>query len=1161
MDEENGRSRFRGLFGRRSRAAEESSAASEPEYIDERFRPKYSAEDYDVSSRFGTRDSITPDFTADALEAPESGPKQTVEGQASGAANQSDKPRRRASSELSDAEDAAANQGSTKDLDAQSGESNVPSSHVNNVGKSGATQEKGDDKKSGGKSQKTKGSILKGKGPITTIILSLLFGGGGMFLGQSALPFTMLDKINGLFDTTNTMTEMRSSSFTKRMIRNNSINTNNVTKKNVFGKEKFKPTRKMKKKLSKQGITFEGGNMIYKTKSGATEVMDVKAFKAKLDTDNDFRAAYTKGTKNWRTSVAEFKDKMFDKLLKKFGLSKNKFSGYNAEDDPDGEKARKQMAQDADEATDMDAKARKATEEKDADGKSQTTGKNNTGQFEEIEVDALDANGNPIKDQNGNTVKEKKQVPKQKTDLDVHANSTDETSSIKPQRGANGKVEINHSVSEKMSKVASVAGTLSTFACGFSKALSALSLIMAAYQVAQVLAVAQTIFEGVDKARTEDANSSPINAIGKSLTMQTSETKHKVKETNGKAFEFDVNISTNSDGSGSAGVSGGDESDTEYEEVTLDAKSATQSEGFNYLFTGDRINGDDESVSSFNPTDAADKAIASVGSDFLENTGIGGSLFGGLLSLLGSNSGFGIGDLTKAARTSYVHCIQIELALAALDVIIDATAVVEVIVGFFTFGAGAVVAAVQEAAWNLLQAALMALVSLGISMLVAWITPKIIDIFTRKLATEFAGEDLGNAIVFGGHELDGSNHRAGGGLVASKKGYLASLIYNDKVLQDTGRNERLARSPFDYTSAYTFAGQLASATIPITMQSSSLLDSFGNFGKVVSNSVKSLFPSVSAASSAAEKAEYAEAYTEKHCPELADIGAVGDAFCSPYVTTDFETMDLPSDTSDATEDDAYDYDSDDKSPLAVVKQVANEGGFKDNSNIDDQENPEIDLDSNLGKYVVYCGQRTSQFGQPDQNIISEVQSGSTGSMVGDAAVGIMPIAGGIMSIISSGTTLGNWGWVDGSNCVMDHDDPSIAQLGAQRVDYDEIKIYNRYVEDQRLAESMGIIEQSAVSKALDEYYEKNPLDNSPEGILARYSGLTKENVIAVLDTAEVYAWYSQYDPTDSYPTPAIHEEDPDYRVEDNRLIEDDGILAYIRQGFDDFYRQRNFATA
>ena len=71
MSYDSGRSRFRGLFGRRSREAEDSAASSEPEYIDERFRPKYSAEDYDLSSRFGTRDSITPDFTSDALEAPE----------------------------------------------------------------------------------------------------------------------------------------------------------------------------------------------------------------------------------------------------------------------------------------------------------------------------------------------------------------------------------------------------------------------------------------------------------------------------------------------------------------------------------------------------------------------------------------------------------------------------------------------------------------------------------------------------------------------------------------------------------------------------------------------------------------------------------------------------------------------------------------------------------------------------------------------------------------------------------------------------------------------------------------------------------------------------------------------------------------------------------
>jgi hypothetical protein len=132
---------------------------------------------------------------------------------------------------------------------------------------------------------------------------------------------------------------------------------------------------------------------------------------------------------------------------------------------------------------------------------------------------------------------------------------------------------------------------------------------------------------------------------------------------------------------------------------------------------------------------------------------------------------------------------------------------------------------------------------------------------------------------------------------------------------------------------------------------------------------------------------------------------------------------------------------------------------------------------------------------------------------------------------------------------------------AHRVDYDEIQTYNRYVEDQRVAESMGLLEESAVTKALREYYEANPLDNSPEGILARLSGERKEDVIATINAFEFYDWLAQYDPTDYYPTPAIHKEAPDYRIEDERMIQDDGILAVIRASFETVYRQRNFATA
>ena len=72
--------------------------------------------------------------------------------------------------------------------------------------------------------------------------------------------------------------------------------------------------------------------------------------------------------------------------------------------------------------------------------------------------------------------------------------------------------------------------------------------------------------------------------------------------------------------------------------------------------------------------------------------------------------------------------------------------------------------------------------------------------------------------------------------------------------------------------------------------------------------------------------------------------------------------------------------------------------------------------------------------------------------------------------------------------------------------------YQRFIEDQRLAESAGLIEKSAVAVYLDKYYEEHPKDNSYEGILARYTGLTKENVIAILDGIEGLEFLATYHP-------------------------------------------------
>lgn len=83
--------------------------------------------------------------------------------------------------------------------------------------------------------------------------------------------------------------------------------------------------------------------------------------------------------------------------------------------------------------------------------------------------------------------------------------------------------------------------------------------------------------------------------------------------------------------------------------------------------------------------------------------------------------------------------------------------------------------------------------------------------------------------------------------------------------------------------------------------------------------------------------------------------------------------------------------------------------------------------------------------------------------------------------------------------------------------------YQRFIEDQRLAESAGLIEKSAVAVYLDKYYEEHPKDNSYEGILARYTGLTKENVIATLDAIEGLEFLASYNPDGYAPYSYISE--------------------------------------
>ena len=228
---------------------------------------------------------------------------------------------------LRGAENAAGLTASTSGLDASSGENSVASDSVaassftNNVG---SKEEKGDSN-SGSDGGKVNAGFMKKNGPLVTVIISLIAGGGGMYMTQAALPFTMLDKINDTFDSINISTHFRSSSFMRKI----AINTGNVvdpggnvTKKSAFGPEKFAPTGKMKKKLAANGIEFgkkgtvDAGKMVYTDSKGTRKAMSVAEFKTEFNANPEFRKAYTNGTRTWKTSVEEFGDGVFDKLLK-----------------------------------------------------------------------------------------------------------------------------------------------------------------------------------------------------------------------------------------------------------------------------------------------------------------------------------------------------------------------------------------------------------------------------------------------------------------------------------------------------------------------------------------------------------------------------------------------------------------------------------------------------------------------------------------------------------------------------------------------------------------------------------------------------------------------------------------------------------------------------
>ncbi len=913
--------------------------------------------------------------------------------------------------------------------------------------------------------KKTKGKgIFKRKGAIG-FIMALLLGGGGLMMGsQSLMPFSLAEQMRETFDSIKTSTEIRSNTMWKAQLANKNVSDPIHKKFFGFGRTEFKVTSKQRKKLKSQGIYVQDVEVNGKTKSimlfddgsgqfkiiaaAGTDIdtlkaldvssidlknldadvdlshmgidtSDIKSFESAFEDVADFRNGYIKSSRTWRGSVKAWFDSVAYRFLQSNRLTRNRFKKFQervaaeqAGNTRSAEAAKKATADLMDTDVDELEVQTHTIEAEDADKDGQPELVSGTNQ--------TDADGNELKDPNTgkpvSNLAEGVEMKEDKFKLKFGASRTEI------------KEKMNKIKNSKLGKASGYVSAAVNVACAIFDVIGAINLLIAAQEIIQVVQVATSFFESVDKVKAGDGSGSPLNVLAEGLTTPMATTVMQ-------NTTYDRNTLENSE-------------DIAIEEVIAEGKSNTtamQSSSIASLYGG-QLDPNDASVQNFN-----------IGSRF-------SSILGYFTNSVESFAACGIARATAA------------IAGMVTDIIAIATCAV-------SFGIGCVVDAIIEAGTSVASSVA---IGLGANLAINYITPLAVKTFTRDLVSNLAGEDFGNALVSGASVYMGQNHLQGGGSLATRGKYTSFAIKQQEVIAEEARFERETRDPFDITSQYTFAGSLLKQVAAIHTLPSSIFGALGATARMVSSSITAMLPSASAydiSSSLIDEAQY-----ENVCPYLSSIGAVGDAFCNPYMTTDVSTITMD--------------------PLSVVDVVKNKGGLDDSGN--------IVKGSGLSNYILYCSQRSSAFGVADGNIANafdktNINTGnSTADTVVGGVVGSVPVVGDLIDIIGNSEKLANTGWVTGESCVANEEDLTFG------TSWSENQYYQRFVEDQRYLEGLDDNYTSAVTAFLDEYYEENPLDNSYEGILARKAGMTKDDVIALLDLVEYWDYIANYNPSTRY---------------------------------------------
>ena len=517
-------------------------------------------------------------------------------------------------------------------------------------------------------------------------------------------------------------------------------------------------------------------------------------------------------------------------------------------------------------------------------------------------------------------------------------------------------------------------------------------------------------------------------------------------------------------------------------------ENAITSAGMSSLFGGGAIDPHDESVRSATPEGA------------FANLSNSGSEISRLLA--------GVTDGTTNFLNAMTTCTYIEGALSIVSTIITVVSVATAgIAKIFEFAIRLVVAAGTQIA-----------IEYFMGQIIDWFWDSYGETLEKDLATAVLGEDRGNAFASGANKYLASNHQIGGGSPGGRNQVIAFRRQQEIVIAEEAEYQRSIRSPFDISSQYTFLGSIVYSLIPMA-NSSGVGTTLKNISTIMTNSINSLLPSASAIAETNLINSFGE------CPTLESIGIAGDAYCNPYFVSDTSTN-----TSVAMLKKLGEYDSiaanstyywnstgNDSylSPKEIINKVYALGGLESTHpvTLDSGEVAyKVKEKSKLSKHIQFCDPRTADWGFADPTVAEQLKNDRNNNWWNH-----IPIIGDLITAVSDMIESGrDRDWISGYNCVARDYDSSCSSCSDDMKCYwqNEGRYYQRFIEDQRFLVSTGTdkVTVDAATVALTEYYKEHPLDQSYEGILARYSGMSKDDVIATLDLIEGLNYIANYHP-------------------------------------------------